>query len=720
MSKIAAVAFVFLLAAGQAGRSLSPQEARLAIMSAEDSRLELPDGLHTPVIDAIRAKQMEDLRVLIELTRSTDASTRRLAVRALGRYERRELTAVLVPLLATDPHHEVITAIAQSMHGPPLPADPDGQQLRTVLEILVGSSTIVFDEENGPLQAARSRALGRLPYADADQVMTAGRYLGKTLVRIEPFARDRADEIFAAARGLEALARRNTRLTGLGEEAIDALRLVAGSRRRTHEPSARVSAMSALVSAGGVDAETLRMAVSATSAPDLRRLAALSLAGAGSPVVATERTEMLVGLLSDHAAMVRLEAVRAWVRQETAANGCERVLAALSDDSIHVVVAAVDALGTACKDDVSVTDRLMLEARTPPPSDNWHRQAHALVSLARRAPERVAVPMLGYVKHPVWQVRMYAAQAAALANDVTTLERLAFDAHHNVREATLAPLRRIKGQEAEPYFLEALKGTDYQLLRTAANELKGTARSTRVADALGNALKRITDDDREVSRDARLALLERLRELGDENQAGILVPLLRDYDIKVAMAASATLQGWTGKPQELAPEPLPRSALPSARELSLAGIEKFRLRLGNGRSFRITLRPDLAPLTSVRFMRLVEKGFYDGLSFHRVVPNFVVQGGSPGANEYAGEGPHMRDEISQAEHRRGTVGLSTRGRDTGDMQLFVNLVDNQRLDFDYTIFGQVVDDDLDVIDTIVEGERIVDVSLVKKDEKEGK
>jgi cyclophilin family peptidyl-prolyl cis-trans isomerase len=99
------------------------------------------------------------------------------------------------------------------------------------------------------------------------------------------------------------------------------------------------------------------------------------------------------------------------------------------------------------------------------------------------------------------------------------------------------------------------------------------------------------------------------------------------------------------------------------------------------------------------------------------VPNFVVQGGSPGANEYTAKGPLMRDEITAAHHRRGTVGLSTRGRDTGDMQFFINLVDNPRLDFDYTVFGAVLDDDLGVLESILEGERIADMSLVKKEDK---
>ena len=61
-------------------------------------------------------------------------------------------------------------------------------------------------------------------------------------------------------------------------------------------------------------------------------------------------------------------------------------------------------------------------------------------------------------------------------------------------------------------------------------------------------------------------------------------------------------------------------------------------------------------------------GYDDGLTFHRLVPLFVAQGGSPGANEYTGDARFMRDELSLARHERGAVGISTRGRDTGDGQ----------------------------------------------------
>jgi cyclophilin family peptidyl-prolyl cis-trans isomerase len=111
--------------------------------------------------------------------------------------------------------------------------------------------------------------------------------------------------------------------------------------------------------------------------------------------------------------------------------------------------------------------------------------------------------------------------------------------------------------------------------------------------------------------------------------------------------------------------------------------------LGGGR-IELKLLAFEAPTNTARFARLARAGYFDGLTFHRIAPGFVIQGGSPGANEYVGDGPFTRDELISGSHRRATVGVSTRGRDTGDGQIFVNLVDNPRLDHNYTIFAQVV------------------------------
>jgi cyclophilin family peptidyl-prolyl cis-trans isomerase len=114
--------------------------------------------------------------------------------------------------------------------------------------------------------------------------------------------------------------------------------------------------------------------------------------------------------------------------------------------------------------------------------------------------------------------------------------------------------------------------------------------------------------------------------------------------------------------------------------------------------------PAAAPITVDRFLELVSMDhYYDGLTIHRVVPNFVIQGGGPGANEYSGHKDYMRDEIG-AWNVRGTVGLSTRGRNTADAQFFINLVDNPRLDPDYTIFASVLAADMAVVDRIQEGD----------------
>ena len=126
------------------------------------------------------------------------------------------------------------------------------------------------------------------------------------------------------------------------------------------------------------------------------------------------------------------------------------------------------------------------------------------------------------------------------------------------------------------------------------------------------------------------------------------------------------------------------------------------LHMQGGGEIEIELHPYLSTTNTYRFWRLVQSGWFDGLTFHRWAPNFVIQGGSPGANEYYGDGPYTRDEVGRRGHWRGTVGISTRGHDTGDGQIFVNILDNVRLDHAYTIVGTVVRG-LDVVDDVLEG-----------------
>ena len=153
-----------------------------------------------------------------------------------------------------------------------------------------------------------------------------------------------------------------------------------------------------------------------------------------------------------------------------------------------------------------------------------------------------------------------------------------------------------------------------------------------------------------------------------------------------------------------------------ADEIALALGAGIRLRVtmapgSGGGSFVVRLRGDVAPVMAAKILALVRNGYYDGLSWHRVEPDFVIQGGSPGANEYVGHSEFLRDELGTVPHLRGTVGMSTRGHDTGDAQWFVNLRDNLRLNRDYTVFGEIVEG-IEVADGVLEGDVIASIAEV--------
>jgi peptidyl-prolyl cis-trans isomerase B (cyclophilin B) len=694
---IGVVAIVALCAAAAHGQQAPASSASLSIiLSIEDDR----------------APARRDLDVLLAATRGP---LRVYAIRALGRLQRRDVITDLLPLLASrDTRDATATALALALKGPPLDGVPAGQQERVVLDALIaaGDSEMNATEPAGLTQIAR--AIGRVPLTDVDSFKGAETFL-RTLLE-KPFPKLEDEPHVGAARGIDSLVRLNRKIATLDEDTIDRLRDLA----RTTNPkrtAQQQNAMMALVSAQGVDVETMRTVLRSQDA-EVRRHAVVALAGSGSVIDDEERIGFIREALLDTSFMVRLEAVRAWTRRAAAQSGCQPLVYALRDRSLHVVLASLDALGDVCREDTSITDLLASEARTPPPQGRWQREAHAFVSLAKRDRGRAANGLMTFAMHTVWQVRMYAARAAAITGDSAILARLATDSENNVAEAALVPLRRLMGAESDRLFIEALQRQTkaalrsapvrpYEIIRTAAMALDNAEPSAPLVAALAGALERITAEQCETSRDTRLALIERLGQVGSASQVSALMPLLKDIDPTVAEAAAAVVARWTGRPTQIDP-PAKRSAnIPTSSEL--ADRIRVSFQMENGRRFDV--HPNtIAPLARTRFLAAVRGGYYDGLSFHRVVPNFVIQGGSPGANEYCGDCPFMRDE-GGAMHRRGTIGISTRGPDTGDAQIFINLIDNARLDYDYTAFASVCTG-MDVVDEIQEGDRIVRVQIL--------
>jgi len=120
---------------------------------------------------------------------------------------------------------------------------------------------------------------------------------------------------------------------------------------------------------------------------------------------------------------------------------------------------------------------------------------------------------------------------------------------------------------------------------------------------------------------------------------------------------------------------------------------------------------DDAPKTISRIIELINDGFYDGLTFHRVVPGFVVQGGDPVGNGTGGSGQNLAAEFNKRRHVEGTVAMARAADpDSADSQFYISLDQHPHLDGNYTVFGQVTEG-LDIIHNIKVGDKMTSISV---------
>jgi len=678
---------------------------------------------------------------------SDNALIRRFAARGLGRLEEPAAIATLGPALADpDPavRAAVAAAIAQSVFN-----DDTG----AATDLLRGRLT---NEPDAAVRGALAQALGRLrpdSVAAIDETQTILIAVARPGAPIET--------LVPTLRGFESLVRTNRadiELTdGARERLSDLTRYGRSGGEEFIEPAdgerpgpdavlgaARVRrlALATLDAAGAAEADTIETALYDRDA-EVRRLAAVAAGRVNDP---DHQRLLLQIVLADADGKVRYEGLRWYGRRLRLSAGCAPIVEAVEDDDPHVALQAIDLLAVGCRG-VDVTDA---GANDPPVADlllalavalpglastddvrgadvdgiepsiglvasiatapvTWHAAAHALTALAGADPDAATPLIANYSLHPTWQVRMYAARAAATVGAVDVLEELARDPVPNVATAALRGLDTNLGDAADGTAVAALAGDDYQLLIAAAEMLEATGRPDALA-ALIATLERVTLEKRETSRDPRRAILERIGELGGADQADDIVSYLEDFDPRIAAQAAEILLAWTGAGVSPSPTPLPLTPFPTIDELLALEGARARMEMQGGGVIEIELYPFEAPANVARFARQARDGYFDGLTFHRVVANFVIQGGSPGANEYVGAGPYGRDEVGDRSHLRGTVGISTRGRDTADAQIFINLVDNVRLDHNYTIIGMVVSG-MDIVDAALEGATIEHVTI---------
>jgi cyclophilin family peptidyl-prolyl cis-trans isomerase/HEAT repeat protein len=635
---------------------------RLAILQAEDRR----------------APTARDLAIIQSGARSGDGQTVRVAVRALGRLERPSVISDITPALRhplPEVRTEAANAIGQAAQGWKGDKAPQPSALDAVVASLIARLKV---EEDSDVRAAISDTIGRLPYGSGAQVEAAERTLLEMASRVISVT-DR----LGVAKGFEALVRLHRKVRPPGGDAVALLRRLATPGRGESSTGARVRrlALEALISAAAVDDGVLSAAAQDPDA-QVRRLVMRATAPAGSAVstvtVAAAEAVLTAGA-RDESPIVRLEALRSR-RTRGDPDACALALAAVQDRDTHVALLALDQLGAcgSAPDAVAALERSVTDLSDAAAARGWHRAAHGLVALAAAAPLRGAAALPQFTGSRIWQLRMYAARAAARLEDRAALDTLAKDDDDNVSEAAVDGLRKLAGHEADEIYLSGLSRRGYQIVRLSALALDGTPDRERAVPALQAAWQRLIAEGRDNSHDARDAIAKTLASLGVTVAPAPAVPLQSDLDA----------------------EDLRRLAAPRAR-ITIREVGTFDLALFTTQ----------APAAVLRFARLAEAGYYNGLTFHRVAPNFVIQGGSPGANEYVGDARFMRDEVGLWPHVRGAVGVSTRGRDTGDAQIFIDLVDNPRLDHQYTVFAHVLNG-MDIVDAILEGDVIEKVEIL--------
>ncbi len=656
--------------------------------------------LRIVAVEDARPTAGPELEMLLRGTSVSSATLRAASVRALGRLENPSLVEHITPLLRdprTGVRREAANALAQAVHrSSGLPA------LQPLLHALES-------EDDPHVLGAMARSLGRL--------------------RLDGSARS------AAARALVALSRGSGgnappwQMEGVALGMASFVRLLGGAEvpaalRERLRQMTRYAVDAPVGDVGASRVRTVLLGTYASLGPDPSEMATfladredavrLSAAMRLSAVPQPARDSLVGAALADPSPRVRLEAVRRGLGvAPLSGRACARLLAtAETDPDTPVRLAALDALAPPCPDRAAQAAFLATSARadSTAPSD-WHVGAHALASLAAVAPARARALFPRWTTHPNPFARAWLATAAGRAGDPGTLRVLASDPHPNVRTEALKGLSTVLGRPADPELLAALRtADDSQLLLTVAGLLSGTAARATVAEAAWTALARISRPEWETLRDARVALLALLEETGDKTMAARVELFLTDHDPAVARRAADILRAWTGAPWSPAPIPSTRLPLPTLDELHAMERATLVFHMARGGAFEVRLLPWQAATNAARLYRMALAGTLDGLTFHRAAPNFVIQGGSPGANEYAGHGAFTRDEVGLSSNWRGTVGLSTRGRDTGDGQIYVNLVDNVRLDHDFTILGTVTAG-MEVVDSVLEGDVIERVEV---------
>lgn len=413
----------------------------------------------------------------------------------------------------------------------------------------------------------------------------------------------------------------------------------------------------------------------------------------------------LMSLLADEDWRVGVNAARA-LGMLGDPRAAEPLAQLATSENEHLALTAISALGRLGGGRASEALSAGLE------SDNWRLQEACARAIALTDSTGAVARLVGLLDSPAARVRAAAAAGLGSVGDEASLEALL-----KLVRREKAPLVLASALDS----MTGLDGLDVDPLLALAGDCKDMVVAASLAGALGE-----TGDDRAVHKlvglygefpdvadvTPQVEIIDALGRLKGEESLGLLEDALEDPRKPVAEKAAWALKEITGKDySEMVPVNSTIEGDPDLRRArDLAGA-KVRVNTDKGEII-IRLLTDEAPCTASNFADLVEAGFYDGLTFHRVVPDFVIQGGCPRGDGWGGPGYMIPCEYNRVHYERGYVGMALAGKDTGGSQFFITHSPQPHLDGRYTIFG-MVESGMDVVDRIQVGDRMSSLEVLE-------
>jgi cyclophilin family peptidyl-prolyl cis-trans isomerase/HEAT repeat protein len=270
-----------------------------------------------------------------------------------------------------------------------------------------------------------------------------------------------------------------------------------------------------------------------------------------------------------------------------------------------------------------------------------------------------------------------------------------------------------KSNDLREVLLRYLRERDVVIRATASELLGELPPEKNVENALVEALPRAMTDQQ--LNDAALAILDALAKQKTDTAYSAIKSGLESTDYLVRQRAVALLKinasidnsSRIGTVKTTNTDGDYRRALSRTGKTVLARVNTTK------GAFTIELLAEEAPLNVDNFVQLAKRGYFKGISFHRVVPNFVIQGGDPRGDGNGGPGYQIRCEINEVPYERGAVGMALSGKDTGGSQWFVTHSRQPHLDGGYTVFGKVVEG-MEIVDSIVRGDVIQSIVVTER------